>query len=353
MKKKEYLLPKNSVFADCSPEDLTKRKKSAQPPFMDPMLATLTDTYFSSDEWIFEHKFDGERCLVFKKNGKVTLKSRNDKIKNRAYPELVAAFEKQAADDFIIDGEIISSDKEGRSDFQQLQQRINLTNESEIKVLETKVTISFCIFDVMYTEGFDVRNLPLTARKSILKKLLNYKDLLVYTPHRTGDGLSFFKEACKLHWEGLIAKKSNSTYVGKRSPNWLKFKCIMKQELVIVGYTEPKGSRTDFGALLVGYYMNEKLIYAGKVGTGYSEDILQFLGKKLRALEIKSCPLSTYDDTTKGVHWVKPQLVAEFQFANWTKDGMLRVGRYKGLRDDKSAQDVVREKPQALMPPKT
>ncbi len=340
-------MPRKNVFADCSSQELQKRRKLAEPSFVDPMLATLTDKYFSSDDWIFEHKFDGERCLVFKKNGKVTLKSRNNKIKNIAYPELVKAFEEQESDNFIIDGEIISK-KAGLSDFQLLQKRINLTNESQIKTLEKTIKISFCIFDVMYAEGYDVRTLPLLARKKILKRLLAFNTMLVYTEHKTGDGLSFFKEACKKGWEGLIAKKSSSIYVGVRSPNWLKFKCIMKQELVIAGYTDPKGTRQGFGALLVGYYNGNKLMFAGKVGTGYTEDVLALLSKKLYPLEIKKCPFADYDDATQGIHWVKPQLVAEFRFANWTKAGRLRVGRYKGLRDDKAAKDVVREVPKAI-----
>ena len=202
----------------------------------------------------------------------------------------------------------------------------------------------------MYVDGYDTRELPLYARKDILKKLLTYNNILEYTEHKVGDGIPFFKQACKLKWEGLIAKRFDSEYVGKRSHDWLKFKCIMKQELVIAGYTSPKGSREYFGALLVGYYDNGKLIYAGKVGTGYSEEILEFLGKKLQKLEIKTCPFDQYDTSTKDVHWVKPILVAEFQFAQWTNAGKLRVGRYKGLRDDKAAKDVVKEIPKAIGP---
>lgn len=138
--------------------------------------------------------------------------------------------------------------------------------------------------------------------------------------------------------------------MNKRSPSWLKFKCIMEQELVIGGYTEPRGSRRYFGALLVGYYKEGKLIYAGKVGTGYSQEILAMLGTKMRKLEQKKCPFANYDDKELGVHWVKPMLVGEFQFAQWTKGGKLRVGRYKGLRDDKAARDVVQETAKAIGP---
>ena len=332
-----------SVFEGLSPEVLRKRKKREQPLFVEPMLATLTKTYFSSDDWFYEHKFDGERCLVFKKKGKVHLISRNKNSMNEEYPELVKALLEQSADNFIIDGEIVSLNKAGISDFQLLQERINLHERFAIKAQQQKNPIIFYIFDVMYTSGYDIQKLPLYARKKILKKLLHYNKILMYTEHKTGNGVAFFKKACALHWEGLIAKRMDSEYRGVRSRDWLKFKCIMKQELVIGGYTDPKGSRTYFGALLVGYYAKGVFHYAGKVGTGYNEEILTMLGKKLQQLETKKCPFVTYDETTKGVHWVKPVIVAEFQFAQWTKSGKLRVGRYKGLRDDKNAKDVVRE----------
>jgi len=310
---------------------------------MPPMLATLTHDYFSSDTWLYEHKFDGERCLAFKKNGRVRLMSRNKREINGEYPELVDALTKQAADNFIVDGEIVSVNQKGISDFQLLQGRMHLLESSTIEMRQKKVPILFNIFDCLYADGYDIRELPLHARKKVLKNLLSYRRPLVFTEHQVGNGLTFFKKACKLHWEGLIAKRIDSVYQGTRSRDWLKFKCIMKQELVIGGYTAPKGSRAYFGALLVGYYDKGKLRYAGKVGTGFNELTLSMLGKKLRALERTTCPFSDYDKSERDVHWVKPVLVAEFQFAQWTKASRLRVGRYKGLRDDKNAKDVIKE----------
>ncbi len=344
------MTPIKPLFQGISTSLLKKIKKSKQPSFIQPMLAMLTKDYFSSNQWLYEHKFDGERCLAFKKNGIVKLMSRNDNVMNTSYPELATALKNQNADNFIIDGEIVSLDKAGLSDFELLQQRINL--QKNVNSQQKKVPITYCIFDVMYVSGYDVRQLPLTERKQILKKLLTYNKMLVYTEHTVGDGIRVFKQACKRKWEGVIAKCMASIYVGIRSRDWLKFKCIMKQELVIVGYTEPKGSRRYFGALLVGYYKDKKLCYAGKVGTGYSQETLALLGKKLQKLSLKKCPLSDYDESTKGVHWVKPTLVAEFQFAQWTNRGRLRVGRYKGLRDDKDARDVVKEVPKAIGPEK-
>lgn len=339
-----------TLFAGLPKEILEKRKKMAEPDFILPMLATLTEDYFSSDDWMYEHKFDGERCLAFKKNGQVRLLSRNRKSMNEKYPELAAALKKQKADNFVIDGEIVTLNKNGVSDFQLLQGRINLSNATEIQAMLKKIKVSYRIFDLMYLDGYDLRKLPLDVRKKILKKLLRYNKILIYTEHNIGNGLTLFKKACTLGWEGLIAKRIKSPYVGIRSRDWLKFKCIMKQELVIGGYTEPEGSRQYFGALLVGYYEKGKFKYAGKVGTGYSEEILRMLGRKLQRLEVKKCPFSNYDESTKGVHWVRPFLVAEFQFAQWTKGGKLRVGRYKGLRDDKAAKNVVKETAKPIGP---
>lgn len=332
------------IFAGLAPDVLKKRKKTAEPAFVPPMLATLTKDYFSSKDWIFEHKFDGERCLAFKKNGVVRLMSRNEKEMNDEYPELVVALTKQKADNFVIDGEIVAL-KKGLSNFELLQQRINLHEKESIKVKEKLIPVEYRIFDLMYIDGYDIRALPILARKELLAKLIDFNTILTFSEHRFTDGLKFFKEACALHWEGLIAKKIDSPYVGVRSPYWLKFKCIAKQELVIAGYTNPQGSRSYFGALLVGYYEKGNLLYAGKVGTGFSQETLEMLGKKMKKLEIKKCPFSNYDQSTKGVHWVKPVLVAEFQFAEWTKASRLRVPRYKGLRNDKDAKDVVKEVP--------
>lgn len=331
------------VFLGLSKDILKKIKKESEPSFILPMLATLTTDYFSSKEWLYEHKFDGERCLAFKKNGKVRLISRNDKTMNAEYPELVQALEKQSADNFVLDGEIVSRNKKGISDFQLLQGRINIRNVADLKLMKKTIPITYCIFDLLYVDGYDIRALPLYVRKVILKKLLKYNKILSYTEHSVGNGVALFKKACQLHWEGLIAKRIDSEYVGVRSRDWLKFKCSASQELVIGGYTEPQGSRSYFGALLVGYYDKGSLRYAGKVGTGFTHNTLEMLGKKLQKLETKKCPFSDYDKSLLRVHWVKPQLVADFQFAQWTKAGRLRVGRYKGLRDDKNAKDVVRE----------
>ena len=334
----------DGLFSGLS-EALTKKiKKQPQPAFIQPMLATLTEEYFSSDEWFYEHKYDGVRCLAFKKNGVVRLMSRNNKLMNEEYPELVEALEKQKADTFIIDGEIVALNEKGISDFELLQGRMNLLNPQAVASKKKQVPIAYWIFDCMYAEGYTLTQLPLYARKQLLKKLLVFTKVLLFSEHMSGNGIPLFKKACKLGWEGIMAKKADSPYLSKRSRDWLKFKCSMGQELVIGGYTEPQGSRSHFGALLVGYFDKKGIFYyAGKVGTGFSHETLELLGKKLQRITLKKCPFSNYEGPLKNVYWVKPVLVAEFQFAQWTASGKLRVGRYKGLREDKAAKDVIRE----------
>lgn len=331
---------KESLLSDLSEELIKKLKKEPQPYFIKPMLAVLTHDYFSSDDWLYEHKYDGERCLAFKKNGVVRLMSRNENNVNEEYPELVTALEKQEADNFIIDGEIVALNDKGISDFQLLQGRINLQNLSNSS---KKIPIHYRIFDLLYTQSYLITELPLLARKKLLKKTLKFNKTLSYSEHLVGNGVELYKEACKLGWEGIMAKKADSPYFNRRSPAWLKFKCSVGQELVIGGYTIPRGARSYFGALLVGYYQKGAFKYAGKVGTGFTQQTLELLGKKLQRITVKKCPFSDYDGSLNNVSWVKPSLVAEFQFAQWTKGGKLRVGRYKGLRDDKKAQNVVRE----------
>jgi bifunctional non-homologous end joining protein LigD len=350
--KKGEFMRKKSIFQLMHTLDTTKKKKTKEPSLVKPMLATLTKNYFSDKNWLYEHKFDGERCLAFKHNGIVRLMSRNNKTINSEYPELVKAFEQQSADNFIVDGEIVAHTQQGTSGFELLQGRINLHDKANIIKKQKNIRIAYCIFDLLYADMHDTRSIPLYIRKALLKKLFHYNKLLVYTTHKIGNGISFFKKACAQHWEGLIAKRIDSPYVGNRSTDWLKFKCIMKQELIIVGYTDPQKSRNYFGALLVGYYEHGKLLFAGKVGTGFSQETLKMLSGKLQKLRIEKCPFAHYNTPNPAVHWVKPVLVAEFEFAEWTQSKKLRVGRYKGLRNDKNAKDVVREIPKRIGPNK-
>ncbi len=324
-----------------SEEDRARLEKTAMPTWTRPMLATLTDKRFSSKEWIYERKLDGERCLVFRDDKGATLYSRNRKPLDATYPELVDALERATGNDYIADGEIVAFSG-GLTSFSRLQKRIGITDAAEARRSDVRVWVY--LFDLLYYDGSDIEDLPLRTRKRILRREMTFRDALRFTPHRNETGEAFFEEACDKGWEGLIAKRADSPYRHSRSRDWLKFKCVNRQEFVIGGYTAPQGSRKGFGALLLGYYENGKLRYAGRVGTGFDEDTLERLHGSLesRARKRPAFADPPADDDGK-VHWVSPALVAEVGFTEWTDDGYLRHPRFFGLRDDKAPRDVHRE----------
>lgn len=323
------------------PEESRKKlRKKRQPSWTPPMLATLTKETFSDKEWIFERKLDGERCLTFRRGKTVRLMSRNRKQINNSYPELADAFAKQPVRDFIVDGEVVAF-KAGITSFSRLQGRMNLSDPE--KARRSRIAVYYYLFDLLYANGHDTTGLPLRDRKALLKKIISFRDPLRYSAHQNERGEAFFKEACKKRLEGLIAKRAESEYAHKRSRDWLKFKCGHAQEMVIGGYTEPKGSRIGFGALLIGYYRGGDLHYAGMVGTGYDNETLRELKQKLAAIE-RDTPAFVGDHLPKkGVHWVKPKLVGQIAFTEWTGKGKLRHPRFQGLRRDKPPKKVVRE----------
>ncbi len=304
------------------------------------MLATLTHQPFSREGWIFEPKFDGERCLAVRNGSRVHLYSRNRKSLNETYPELIGPLAGQPAESFVVDGEVVAFEGEVTS-FRRLQQRMQIHDARQ--ALATNIPVFYYLFDFLYLNGRDLRHELLIARKRLLETTFHFADPLRFTTHRETEGEAYYAEACKRGWEGLIAKRADSQYVSRRSRDWLKFKCTNRQEFVLGGYTDPKGSRPEFGALLVGYYEGGKLRYAGKVGTGFTEETLRELGKRLAALKTESSPFSEPVQPLRGVHWVKPKLVAEVGFTEWTNDGKLRHPRFLGLRTDKEAEEVVRE----------
>jgi DNA ligase D-like protein (predicted ligase) len=298
------------------------------------MKAVLTDAPFSDPNWIFERKLDGIRCLAHRDGGdRVRLLSRTDREMNGEYPELVEALEAEQRRDFVVDGEIVAF-QGGITSFQRLQRRGR-----------EHVATFYYVFDILRLDGEDVRDLPLRRRKALLRKALSFQGHVRFTPHRNEHGEELFREACKQGLEGLVAKRVDSPYRSSRSRDWLKLKCHAEQELVIGGYTAPQGSRTDFGALLVGYYEDGTLRYAGKVGTGFDRETLHSLGRRLRELERDDPAFAHVHPIPRGTHWVEPELVGQVAFTEWTRDGRLRHPRYLGLRDDKAARDVVRERP--------
>ncbi|MCC6573883.1 MAG: non-homologous end-joining DNA ligase [Planctomycetes bacterium] len=300
------------------------------------MLATLVEDYFSDSHWIFECKFDGWRCIVSSRAGKVTLWSRNHRDLSAVYPELVRTLSGQG--DYVADGELVAM-QGGVSSFQRLQQRAGV----RVAAPDPTIAVELYLFDLPWCAGYDLTQVPLLARKKVLKQAVRFNKLAHYTNHLASEGEKYRDLACKAGWEGVIAKRADSTYVSARSTDWLKFKCVRRQELVIVGYTEPQGARSDFGALLLGYYDNKHLRYAGKVGTGFDQALLGDLGRKLARLERKS-PAVTDPPRERGLHWVEPKLVGEIGFTEWTGEGRLRHPRFIALRTDKPAREIVRER---------
>lgn len=330
----------NKLFKILGDEARGKLKRQQHPSWCAPMLATLADETFSDENWIFERKFDGERVLAFRKGQRLRLMSRNEKELNATYPEIVDALLAQDCDDFIVDGEVVAF--EGKlTSFSRLQGRMQIHNAGEARA--SRIAVYYYLFDVMHMAGHDVTHVSLRDRKRLLKRALAFSDPLRFSAHRNEHGKRYHMEACRKGWEGLIAKDAAGEYVHGRSRKWLKFKCVARQEFVIGGFTDPQGSRTGFGALLLGYHENDELQYAGRVGTGYSDDLLERLSRRLKKLECDAAPFAGYERPDSHAHWVKPELVAEVGFTEWTTDGKLRHPRFLGLRRDKKPDEVVRE----------
>jgi DNA ligase D-like protein (predicted ligase) len=306
-----------------------------------PMKAVLSDRPFSDPNWIFERKLDGERCGASRRGGQVHLLSRTGQRLDGTYPDLVDALSVDGPD-LLVDGEIVAF-AHGRTSFERLQQRMQIRDPERAR--RSPVAVYYYLFDVLELEDRDVRSLPLLERKRLLRHAVDFHGRLRYTTHRPGDGETAFREACRRGWEGVIAKRADSRYTPTRSRDWLKLKCAHGQELVVGGWTAPKGSRQRLGALLVGYYEDGKLRYAGKVGTGFDQPTLDGLGDELERIERATSPFDA-GDPPRQARWAEPKLVAEIGFAEWTRDGKLRQPRYQGLRDDKDPRDVVREVPQ-------
>jgi bifunctional non-homologous end joining protein LigD len=319
------------------------------PAWVEPELATLTHDKFSDPGWVYERKFDGERCLAYSGAGQIQLMTRNRQQVNSTYPELAEALAAQRATGFIIDGEVVAF--VGRTtSFARLQQRLGVRHPDA--ELRRRVPVCYYLFDVLYADGRDVRQLPLRDRKRILRGLLTFTGPLRFTTHRNRDGEAYWAQACRNGWEGLIAKRADAPYRAGRGRDWLKFKCENSQEFVIGGYTDPQGSRHGLGALLIGYYDGKgQLTYAGKVGTGFDEATLASLQRTLAGLERGQPPFARGALPKSGVHWVEPELVGQVGFSEWTTAGQLRHPRYQGLRRDKDPASVTRERPQPRAKP--
>jgi len=312
---------------------LQKGKKQAMPSGIIPMLATLTDNSFDDNDWIFEIKYDGYRALSYIDGGDVTVMSRKDLSFNKKFPPVVEAL-KELGLEAILDGEIVALNEEGRSDFQLLQQW-QKNGEGELV---------YYVFDLLWLNGYNLMHLPLVERKEILQQILPEHAMIRYSDHIENKGNQFFEAATEQGLEGIIAKERDSTYTPKiRTRQWLKIKTVQRQEVVIAGFTETRGSRSHFGALVLGVYEKDKLIYVGHTGSGFTEKSLAAVYKKLKPLIIDKPPFATKPKTNMPCTWVKPVLVGEVKFSEWTKDNILRQPIFMGLREDKNAKDVHKE----------
>ncbi|MGH3423298.1 MAG: non-homologous end-joining DNA ligase [Nocardioidaceae bacterium] len=308
--------------------------------WIEPMAATLTNDRFSDPGWLFERKLDGVRTLATRYAGRTRLMSRNRKDVSSSYPEIVTALDETTdVADFVVDGEIVAFDG-NRTSFAMLQKRIHQTDARTIAA--SGVPAYFYAFDLLRWDGHDARSLPLRERKSLLLDALDFTDPLRFTEHRLEHGEEAYEQACARGWEGVIAKRADGRYRSGRSRDWLKFKCVREQEFVVGGLTPPSGSRHGLGALLIGHHASDGLRYAGKVGTGFTEAMIAELRKRLDPLEQSASPFVD-PPREKGARWVRPELVVQVAFSEWTTAGRLRHPSYKGIRTDKAAADVVRE----------
>jgi bifunctional non-homologous end joining protein LigD len=318
-------------------------KRIAMPAAIKPMLATLVDDPFSDPDWLFETKWDGVRAICFIRNGKARFISRNQIEMTLQYPELANIGESVRGSSAILDGEIVALDQNGVSRFQLLQPRLGRKNAGEIKRLAATTRIAFYVFDLLYLDGFDLTGCKLIDRKARLEGILKSSKNIRYSDHIIGEGNKLFEEVAKVPLEGMIAKRMDSTYAQRRSADWLKVKTIQQSEVVIGGYTEPRNSREYFGALVVGLYSNGKLNYVAHTGGGFNHQTLAETYKLMQPLKTKDSPFVDKPKTNEPVQWVKPKLVAQVKFSEWTADGRMRHPVFLGLRHDKKPKECVLE----------
>ncbi len=342
----DHAFDERSVISGRSMEEIrsgTGQKKDMDPsaeesaieapmPDGEPMLAKLASDAFDNPGWIFEIKLDGYRILAEKQGDEINLVSRNGHIYNKQFSVIHRELEKIKVD-CLMDGEVVVLDEHGRTDFQQLQ---HLNKERENRLY-------YYVFDLLWVDGYSLLSVPLLKRKKLLNSILpDGSNRIRYSDHLEEKGIAFFGQMEKLDLEGMIAKRKDSIYrPGKRTDSWLKVKTVKRQEVVIAGYTAPQGSRRHFGSLVMAVNENDELRYAGRVGTGFDQNLLKEIGEKLEPLETDRAPV--VNPPKKKIQWVEPKLLAEVEFSEWTAEKIMRHPRFKGLREDKEPEQVKQE----------
>jgi bifunctional non-homologous end joining protein LigD len=319
-------------------------KKGKLPAAIEPELATLVAEAPQGEDWLHELKLDGYRILCSVADGEAQIFTRHAKDWTARFSPIAEAAAKLPAAAALLDGEVVVLQPDGTTSFQALQNALTEDRESELV---------YYVFDLLHLDGWDLRPAPLTARKEALRALVEAaaSPAIRYSDHVQGQGEGFYQQACRLGLEGIVAKRADAPYRSGRGKDWLKVKCLKRQELVIVGFTDPERSRVGLGALLLGVHNKEgKLVFAGRVGTGFNQETLRDLRARLDKLERKTPAFENppRGAEARGSHWVKPELVAEVAFTEWTEDGSLRHPVFQGLREDKPAAEVVREEPVAM-----
>jgi bifunctional non-homologous end joining protein LigD len=318
-----------------------------------PMLATLIDKPFDSGGWLYEVKWDGYRAVAFLDSKSMRLVSRNQNDFTAAYPELRDLSGAVKARTAILDGEIVALDDEGRSSFSLMQQRTGV-GEGGRRIRKTRddIPIAYYVFDLLYLDGYDLMQVDLELRKQLLRSIVSADELVRYSDHYAGQGTALFNAAAHRGLEGIVAKHRNSCYEQKRSREWLKIKIVRRQECVIGGFTDPRGSRENFGSLVLGLYDDkERLIPVGQAGSGFTEQTHADMWGRLHALETNRNPFFGKVESDRRVHYVKPELVAEIKFTEWTHEGQsgtvkMRAPVFEGLRLDKKPSDCKFERPE-------
>lgn len=334
--------------------DLKGAQHAPMPKTIHPMLATLVEAPFDDQQWLFEVKWDGYRAVTFLHHGRVSLLSRNQNELTGEFPEIAKELQAIGVAQAILDGEIVALDDEGRSSFSLMQQRTGMTKPGTGRGSKDRsVPIVYYVFDLLYLNGYNLMRVPLEQRKELLAKIVpRGAGLLRYSDHHVGGGLTLFEVAREKGLEGIIAKLRAGVYVQKRSREWLKIKVTRRQEAILCGYSEPRGSREYFGSLILGLYNKEgELVHVGNVGTGFTRSSQSALWKKLEKLETSENPFGKKIDTGgRPPHWLTIDLVAEIKFSEWTHEGesgeiKMRTPVFEGLRFDKKPEECVFELP--------